>query len=127
MDWFNEVQISNIKCIKANHTTRIIIVVLSKHCYCVFVWFLQIINTFTEAVQTVDIDQAIGKPHSLWVAFAKFYEDNGQLPEVINNSLATVVSSIILPLVISPTSLSCQRLVLFSIKQLKSIINMWMM
>ncbi len=45
---------------------------------------LQIINTFTEAVQTVDIDQAIGKPHSLWVAFAKFYEDNSQLPEVSN-------------------------------------------
>ena len=42
----------------------------------------QIINTYTEAVQTVDIDQAVGKPHTLWVNFAKFYEENDQLPEV---------------------------------------------
>ncbi len=42
----------------------------------------QIINTFTEAVQTVEINQAVGKPHSLWVNFAKFYEENNQLPEV---------------------------------------------
>ena len=33
-------------------------------------------------MQTVDIEQAIGKPHTLWVAFAKFYEDNNQLSEV---------------------------------------------
>ena len=42
----------------------------------------QIINTYTEAVQTVDIDQAVGKPNTLWVNFAKFYEENDQLPEV---------------------------------------------
>ena len=42
-----------------------------------------IIKTYTDAVQTIDIEQAIGKPHTLWTAFAKFYEDNGQLPEVI--------------------------------------------
>ena len=42
-----------------------------------------VIKTYTEAVQTVNIEQAIGKPHTLWTAFAKFYEDNGQLPEVI--------------------------------------------
>lgn len=41
----------------------------------------EVINTFTEAVQTVDIEQAIGKPHTLWVAFAKFYEENNQLSE----------------------------------------------
>ena len=40
------------------------------------------INTFTEAVQTVDVEKAVGKPHALWVSFAKFYEDNDQLPEV---------------------------------------------
>ncbi|XP_064395800.1 pre-mRNA-splicing factor SYF1-like [Halichondria panicea] len=40
-----------------------------------------IINTYTEAVQTVDVSKAVGKPHTLWVNFAKFYEDNGQLPE----------------------------------------------
>jgi pre-mRNA-splicing factor SYF1 len=39
------------------------------------------INTFTEAVQTVSIDQAVGKVHSLWTSFAKFYEDKGQLVE----------------------------------------------
>ena len=35
-----------------------------------------IIKTYTEAVQTVDIQQAIGKPHTLWTAFAQFYENN---------------------------------------------------
>ncbi|XP_038596385.1 pre-mRNA-splicing factor SYF1 [Tachyglossus aculeatus] len=41
----------------------------------------EIINTYTEAVQTVDPFKATGKPHTLWVAFAKFYEDNGQLED----------------------------------------------
>ena len=45
----------------------------------------QIINAYTEAVQTVDVGQAVGKPHTLWVQFAKFYEDNEQLPEVSNH------------------------------------------
>lgn len=43
---------------------------------------VQVIKTYTEAVQTIDIEQAIGKPHTLWTAFAKFYEDNKQLAEV---------------------------------------------
>ncbi|GAX78150.1 hypothetical protein CEUSTIGMA_g5592.t1 [Chlamydomonas eustigma] len=38
------------------------------------------ILTYTEAVRTVDIDKAIGKPHSLWCAFAKFYERHGDVP-----------------------------------------------
>lgn len=42
----------------------------------------QIINTYTEAVQTVDPMKATGKPHSLWVSFAKFYEENEQLDDV---------------------------------------------
>eukprot|EP00200_Dunaliella_tertiolecta_P010820 CAMPEP_0202386768 /NCGR_PEP_ID=MMETSP1127-20130417/68372_1 /ASSEMBLY_ACC=CAM_ASM_000462 /TAXON_ID=3047 /ORGANISM="Dunaliella tertiolecta, Strain CCMP1320" /LENGTH=927 /DNA_ID=CAMNT_0048987473 /DNA_START=101 /DNA_END=2884 /DNA_ORIENTATION=- len=37
------------------------------------------ILTYTEAVKTVDIDQALGKPHSLWCAFAKFYEHHGDV------------------------------------------------
>ncbi|KAF4518796.1 hypothetical protein B566_EDAN005417 [Ephemera danica] len=41
----------------------------------------EIINTYTEAVQTVDPKLAVGKLHSLWVAFAKFYEDNGQIED----------------------------------------------
>ncbi len=31
-------------------------------------------------VRTVDPDKAIGKPHSLWCAFAKFYERHGDVP-----------------------------------------------
>jgi len=38
------------------------------------------ILTFTEAVKTVDIGQAVGKPHALWVAFASFYEKHGDVP-----------------------------------------------
>lgn len=38
------------------------------------------ILTFTEAVKTVDCEQALGKPHGLWCAFAKFYEKHGDVP-----------------------------------------------
>ncbi|KAF6023023.1 hypothetical protein EB796_018665 [Bugula neritina] len=41
----------------------------------------EIINTFTEAVQTVDPKVATGKPHTLWVEFAKFYETANQLKD----------------------------------------------
>ncbi|XP_065715384.1 pre-mRNA-splicing factor SYF1 [Patagioenas fasciata] len=41
----------------------------------------QIISTYTEAVRTVDPQKATGRPHGLWVAFARFYEDNGQLED----------------------------------------------
>jgi len=37
-----------------------------------------VINTYTEAVQTVDPKQAVGKLNMLWVDFAKFYEENKQ-------------------------------------------------
>ncbi|XP_057264883.1 pre-mRNA-splicing factor SYF1-like, partial [Pezoporus wallicus] len=40
-----------------------------------------IIHTYTEAVRTVDPFKATGRPHGLWVAFARFYEDNGQLED----------------------------------------------
>jgi len=42
---------------------------------------LDVINTYTEAVQTVDPMMASGKPHTLWVEFAKFYEKHEQLKE----------------------------------------------
>ena len=42
----------------------------------------EIINTYTEAVQTANPKLASGKPHTLWVEFAKFYEKYGQLTEV---------------------------------------------
>ncbi|KAK9127271.1 hypothetical protein Syun_016068 [Stephania yunnanensis] len=34
------------------------------------------ILTYTEAVRTVDPMKAVGKPHTLWVVFAKLYEDH---------------------------------------------------
>lgn len=34
------------------------------------------ILTYTEAVRTVDPMKAVGKPHTLWIAFAKLYEDH---------------------------------------------------
>ncbi|KAF3781479.1 Pre-mRNA-splicing factor [Nymphaea thermarum] len=37
------------------------------------------IMTFTEAVKTVDPMKAVGKPHTLWVAFAKLYENHKDL------------------------------------------------
>ncbi|KZC11912.1 Pre-mRNA-splicing factor SYF1 [Dufourea novaeangliae] len=41
----------------------------------------EIINTYTEAVQTVQPQLAVGKLHTLWVAFGKFYEENGQITD----------------------------------------------
>lgn len=41
----------------------------------------EIINTYTEAVQTVKPKLAVGKLHTLWVEFAKFYEKNGQIDD----------------------------------------------
>eukprot|EP00466_Bigelowiella_natans_P008015 jgi/Bigna1/38562/e_gw1.26.7.1 len=40
---------------------------------------IKAITTFSKAVATVDPSQATGKPHSLWVSFARFYEDHGEL------------------------------------------------
>lgn len=37
------------------------------------------ILTFTEAVRTVDPMKAVGKPHILWVAFARLYENHNDL------------------------------------------------
>jgi len=37
------------------------------------------ITAYTEAIQSVDCNKAIGKPHSLWCAFAKFYDRHGDL------------------------------------------------
>lgn len=41
----------------------------------------EIIDTYTEAVQTVDPKLAVGKLYTLWVAFAKFYEENDQIED----------------------------------------------
>lgn len=41
----------------------------------------EIINTYTEAVQTVEPKLSVGKLFTLWVAFAKFYEENEQIED----------------------------------------------
>ena len=42
---------------------------------------LEIIETFTKAVETVNDRQAIGKLASLWIQFARFYENHQQTEE----------------------------------------------
>lgn len=42
---------------------------------------VDVIATYTEAVQTVDPQLAVGKLHTLWLEFGKFYEKNGQLDD----------------------------------------------
>ncbi|KAF4397151.1 uncharacterized protein LOC115722140 [Cannabis sativa] len=37
------------------------------------------ILTYTEAVRTVDPMKAVGKPHTLWIAFAKLYETHSDI------------------------------------------------
>lgn len=39
----------------------------------------KVIMTYTDAVTTVDPQKASGKPHTLWVAFARFYEKHNDL------------------------------------------------
>ncbi|KAJ4755519.1 Pre-mRNA-splicing factor SYF1 [Rhynchospora pubera] len=36
-------------------------------------------STYVEAVKTVDPAKAVGKPHTLWIAFAKMYEEHNRL------------------------------------------------
>nr|CAD7440654.1 unnamed protein product [Timema bartmani] len=40
-----------------------------------------IIHTYTEAVQTVEPRLAVGRLHTLWVAFSRFYEGAGQIDD----------------------------------------------
>ena len=37
------------------------------------------VATYVEAVKTVDPMKAVGKPHTLWVSFAKMYEKHNRL------------------------------------------------
>lgn len=53
----------------------------------------KVVDTFTEAVQTVDVKLQTGKLCSLWVAFAKFYENNNQLQDVRNQFIFIFLSS----------------------------------
>ena len=40
---------------------------------------VQAIRAYTQAVTTVDPQKATGKPHLLWISFARFYERHGDL------------------------------------------------
>lgn len=40
------------------------------------------IETYSDAIKTIDIPQSVGKVHELWVSFAGFYDKNGQLDDV---------------------------------------------
>ena len=42
---------------------------------------MKVIETFMEAVQTVEPKQAVGKIQNLWIEFAKFYEKHDQLDD----------------------------------------------
>eukprot|EP01006_Ploeotia_vitrea_P050012 TRINITY_DN67400_c3_g1_i1.p1 TRINITY_DN67400_c3_g1~~TRINITY_DN67400_c3_g1_i1.p1 ORF type:complete len:893 (+),score=143.01 TRINITY_DN67400_c3_g1_i1:111-2789(+) len=39
----------------------------------------KMVSVYTEAIRTIDPNKAIGKPHQLWVSFAKFYEKTKQM------------------------------------------------
>lgn len=39
----------------------------------------KVITTFSEAVRTVDLHKAVGKPHTLWIEWAKYYERHQDL------------------------------------------------
>lgn len=41
----------------------------------------EVVNTYTEAIKTIDPKLATGKLSQLWIDFAKFYENNKQLKE----------------------------------------------
>ena len=47
------------------------------------------ILTYTEAVRTVDPLKAVGKPHTLWVAFAKLYEKHNDLANALRGLILT--------------------------------------
>ena len=40
------------------------------------------IDTYSNAIKTINIQQSVGKVHELWVSFAKFYDKHGQLDDV---------------------------------------------
>ena len=51
----------------------------------------KVVKTYSEALNTIDISQAKGKPHTLWIAFARWYEDRGDLRsarEVLDRAVA---------------------------------------
>jgi pre-mRNA-splicing factor SYF1 len=41
----------------------------------------RVVETYADAIKTVDPTLAVGKPHTLWAALARFYEGRGELDE----------------------------------------------
>ena len=37
------------------------------------------VETYSQALRTVDVNKCKGRLYSLWVSFARFYEDNGHV------------------------------------------------
>ena len=58
--------------------------------------------TYTEAVKTVDATKATGKLHSLWCAFAHFYDKHGD----IGNARVVFQKATQVPLPTNPNVLS---------------------
>lgn len=42
---------------------------------------IKVVETFSDAIQTIEPKLALGKLTSIWISFAKFYESHGQLEE----------------------------------------------
>lgn len=42
-----------------------------------------VVGTYTEALRTIDPRRATGKPHLLWAAFAKYYDDAGYYDQAV--------------------------------------------
>nr|XP_026690906.1 pre-mRNA-splicing factor SYF1 [Ciona intestinalis] len=61
----------------------------------------EIINTYTEAIQTIDVKKSVGKLYTLWVSFAKFYESNDQIQDV--SQLLVYIFSLIMHVHLSKT------------------------
>jgi len=38
-----------------------------------------VVHTYQQAIKTVDPQKAKGKPHTIWISFAKYYEDGGDV------------------------------------------------
>lgn len=71
----------------------------------------KIISTYIEAVQSIDPKLAIGKLSTLWVAFAKFYENGKQLNDVSSARISYSHSAI------------CRKIISYYFKGIRTVNN----
>ncbi|XKL68142.1 hypothetical protein PGB90_003633 [Kerria lacca] len=86
-----ELRLARLEYLKERHLLLLNSVMLRQNPHNVQEWLKRvelyegkpqdIINTYTEAVQTIDPKLAVGKLYTLWVSFAKFYEEHQQLKD----------------------------------------------